>query len=60
MFNNNAFNQARMAAEITDSELADFIGESRAAMWNVTLCKAPATAGHWAALHAMIAQKKGA
>lgn len=58
MFNNHSFNQARMEAEITDSELADFIGECRKAMWNVTLCKAPATPGHWAALRAMIAAKK--
>lgn len=57
MFNNTEFNQTRANAEITDSELADFIGESRVALWNITLCKAPATAGHWAALRAMIAQK---
>jgi hypothetical protein len=57
MFNNDAFNQTRANAEITDSELADFIGESRESLWKITLCKAPATAGHWAALRAMIAEK---
>ena len=57
MFNNTEFNQARAAAEITDSELADFIGESRAALWQITLCRQPATAGHWAALRAMIASR---
>ena len=57
MFDNTAFNQARMEAEITDTELADFIGESRKYLWDVTLGRAAVTAGHWAALRAMVKVK---
>jgi hypothetical protein len=57
MFDNTAFNQARMEAEITDTQLADFIGESRKALWDITLGRAPVTLGHWVALRAMIKAK---
>jgi hypothetical protein len=57
MFDNSAFNQARMEAEITDTELADFIGESRKALWDITLGRAPVTLGHWVALRATMKAK---
>jgi len=53
----DAFNIARRNAEITEAELADFMGTCHRHQLGVTTGRNVVTAGMWAAMNAIIAAR---